>query len=46
MRKDAIESVGKAIGEMLKELSGKKPAELVKDRRDKFLAMGAKGLAA
>ncbi|MDI3336474.1 acetyl-CoA carboxylase carboxyltransferase subunit alpha [Defluviimonas aestuarii] len=46
MRKDAIESVGTAIGEMLKELSGKKPAELVKDRRDKFLAMGAKGLAA
>lgn len=46
MRKEAIESVGKAIGEMLKELSGKKPADLVKDRRDKFLAMGAKGLAA
>ncbi|MGB3315700.1 MAG: acetyl-CoA carboxylase carboxyltransferase subunit alpha [Albidovulum sp.] len=45
-RGEAIESVGKAIGEMLKELSGKKPADLVKDRRDKFLAMGAKGLAA
>ncbi len=45
-RDDAIASVGVAIGEMLKELSGKKPAELVKDRRDKFLAMGTKGLAA
>ncbi|MCB2110212.1 MAG: acetyl-CoA carboxylase carboxyltransferase subunit alpha [Defluviimonas sp.] len=42
----AIRSVGKAIGEMLKELSGKKPAELVKDRREKYLGMGAKGLAA
>jgi acetyl-CoA carboxylase carboxyl transferase subunit alpha len=46
MRKDAIDSVGNAIGEMLKELSGKKPEDLVKDRRDKFLSMGAKGLAA
>ena len=46
MRKEAIESVGKAIGEMLKELSDKKPADLIKDRRDKFLSMGAKGLAA
>ncbi len=45
-RNEAIESVGKAIGAMLKELSGKKPAELIKDRRDKFLTMGAKGLAA
>jgi acetyl-CoA carboxylase carboxyl transferase subunit alpha len=45
-RGEAIESVGKAIAEMLKDLSGKKPTDLVKDRRDKFLAMGAKGLAA
>ncbi|MEZ5778682.1 MAG: acetyl-CoA carboxylase carboxyltransferase subunit alpha [Paracoccaceae bacterium] len=45
-QEEAIAGVGKAIGGMLKELSGKKPAELVKDRRDKFLAMGSKGLAA
>ncbi|WP_347312210.1 acetyl-CoA carboxylase carboxyltransferase subunit alpha [Defluviimonas sp. SAOS-178_SWC] len=45
-RDEAIDSVGKAIGAMLKELSGKKPAELIKDRREKFLAMGSKGLAA
>jgi acetyl-CoA carboxylase carboxyl transferase subunit alpha len=31
---------------MLKELSGKDAAELVKDRRQKFLAIGSKGLAA
>lgn len=31
---------------MLKELSGKKPAELIKDRRQKFLEMGARSLAA
>ena len=45
-RKTAIDDVGKAIGDMLKELSAKKPADLVKDRRQKFLDMGAKGLAA
>jgi len=45
-RDEAVKAVGKAIGEMLKELSGKRPAELIKDRRDKFLAMGTKGLAA
>jgi acetyl-CoA carboxylase carboxyl transferase subunit alpha len=31
---------------MLKELAGKKPEALVKDRRQKFLDMGTKGLAA
>jgi acetyl-CoA carboxylase carboxyl transferase subunit alpha len=31
---------------MLKELSGKDAKALVKDRRQKFLDMGAKGLAA
>ena len=31
---------------MLKELSGKKPDALVKERRQKFLDMGSKGLAA
>ncbi|MEF9603485.1 acetyl-CoA carboxylase carboxyl transferase subunit alpha, partial [Paracoccus sp. PXZ] len=36
--------VGEAIAAMLGELAGKKPAELIKDRRQKFLAMGAKAL--
>ena len=45
-RKETIEAVGKAIETMLKELVGKKPETLIKDRRQKFLDMGAKGLAA
>jgi len=45
-RKEAIEAVGKAIEAMLKELSSKKPDTLVKDRRQKFIDMGSKGLAA
>ena len=45
-RKEAIEAVGKAIEAMLKDLTGKKPDALIKDRREKFLSMGAKGLAA
>ena len=45
-RKDAIAAVGKAIETMLADLSGKKPDALIKDRRQKFLEMGAKGLAA
>lgn len=45
-RQAAIASVGSEIALMLKELSGKKPADLVKDRRRKFLEMGSKGLAA
>ena len=45
-RKAAIEAVGKALAEMLKELDGRPPAQLVKDRRQKFLGMGTKGLAA
>ena len=45
-RKETIEAVGKAIEAMLKDLSGKKPDALIKDRRQKFLDMGAKGLAA
>lgn len=44
--KEAIEAVGKAIEAMLGELSGKKPEALVKDRRQKFLEMGSKGLGA
>jgi len=43
---EAVEAVGKAIEAMLGELSGKKPDALVKDRRQKFLDMGSKGLAA
>ena len=39
-------AVGKAIAGALKDLSGKKPSELVKERRQKFLDMGSKGLAA
>ncbi|MCK4712049.1 MAG: acetyl-CoA carboxylase carboxyltransferase subunit alpha [Marinosulfonomonas sp.] len=45
-RAAAIKSVGKALKATLKELSKKKPDALVKDRRDKFLAIGSKGLAA
>ncbi len=45
-RRETIEAVGKAIETMLKELSGKKPDWLIKDRRQKFLEMGSKGLAA
>jgi acetyl-CoA carboxylase carboxyl transferase subunit alpha len=44
--KEAIEAVGKAIEAMLGELSGKKPEALIRDRRQKFLDMGSKGLAA
>ena len=45
-RKETIEAVGKAIETMLKELVGKKPETLIRDRRNKFLDMGNKGLAA
>ena len=45
-RKETIEAVGKAIEAMLKELVGKKPDALIRDRREKFLDMGVKGLAA
>ncbi|MBC7156300.1 MAG: acetyl-CoA carboxylase carboxyl transferase subunit alpha, partial [Rhodobacteraceae bacterium] len=31
---------------MLKELSGKKPETLVRSRRQKFVEMGTRGLAA
>ncbi|MEM9973109.1 MAG: acetyl-CoA carboxylase carboxyltransferase subunit alpha [Pseudomonadota bacterium] len=42
----AIARVGEAISGMLAELSEKSPEALVKDRREKFLAIGSKGLAA
>ena len=43
---ETIAAVGKALETMLKELSGKKPEALIKDRRQKFIDMGSKGLAA
>ncbi|GHC13069.1 MULTISPECIES: acetyl-CoA carboxylase carboxyltransferase subunit alpha [Gemmobacter] len=45
-KKEAIDAVGKAVEMMLKELSGKSREVLVRDRRQKFLKMGSKGLAA
>ncbi len=45
-RSDTVAAVGKAIEAMLAEMAGKKRAEILKDRRQKFLAMGSKGLAA
>ncbi|QHQ37060.1 acetyl-CoA carboxylase carboxyltransferase subunit alpha [Algicella marina] len=42
----AIASVASGISEMLKELSGQDSAALIKQRRQKFLDMGAKALAA
>jgi acetyl-CoA carboxylase carboxyl transferase subunit alpha len=45
-RAAAIGAVGRALSEMLKELGGRSPADLVRDRRQKFLGMGSKGLAA
>ncbi|OWY03245.1 MULTISPECIES: acetyl-CoA carboxylase carboxyltransferase subunit alpha [Thioclava] len=44
--KATIASVGSEISLMLAELEGKKPADLIKARRKKFLDMGAKGLSA
>ncbi|MCQ0971255.1 acetyl-CoA carboxylase carboxyltransferase subunit alpha [Paracoccus sp. TK19116] len=43
---DTIKAVGKEIAAMLKDMKGQKPADLIADRRQKFLAMGSKGLAA
>ena len=45
-RADTVAAVGKAIEAMLAEMAGKKRAEIIKDRRQKFLDMGSKGLAA
>ena len=45
-RAAAIAAVGSEISLLLSELSSKKPADLIKARRQKFLAMGSKGLAA
>ena len=45
-RPATMDSVGNAIARMLKELDGKDAAALIKDRRQKFLDIGSKGLAA
>lgn len=45
-RADAIESVGNAISEMLKEVDGLSRDEVIAVRRKKFMGMGSKGLAA
>ena len=41
-----IASVGRAIGAMLDDLSGQDRAQVLQDRRNKFLKMGERGLAA
>ncbi|WP_425093964.1 acetyl-CoA carboxylase carboxyltransferase subunit alpha [Tropicimonas sp. S265A] len=43
---EAIANVGRAVSGMLADLVGRDPAQLVRDRRTKFLSMGSKGLAA
>ena len=45
-RARTIEAVGAAIAEMLDEMGNQKPKDLVRARREKFLGLGAKGLAA
>ncbi len=45
-RQEAISAVGKAIEATLKEFSRMKPADIIRERREKFLDMGSKGLAA
>ena len=45
-RDTAIASVGAALSAMLGELQSKSPEELIKDRRQKYLDVGSKGLAA
>ncbi|NKB29124.1 MAG: acetyl-CoA carboxylase carboxyltransferase subunit alpha [Rhodobacteraceae bacterium] len=45
-RYEAIDGVGKAIEAMIAELSKKTPEALIKDRREKYLNIGTKGLAA
>ena len=45
-REAAIASVGKAIDDMLKDMSGMDRSQLIAARRKKFLDLGSKGLAA
>ena len=44
-RKTTMKTVGATLGKLLDELSKKSPDGLMKDRRQKFLDMGTKGLA-
>jgi len=44
--KAAIASVAETIAEMLASLDGKDPKALIKDRREKYLDLGDRGLAA
>jgi len=43
---ETIAAVRSSIATMLAELGGKSPSELITDRRNKYLDMGSKGLAA
>ncbi|MAB87298.1 MAG: acetyl-CoA carboxylase carboxyl transferase subunit alpha [Rhodobacteraceae bacterium] len=43
--KSTIQAVGQTLAKLLDELGKKKPDSLMKDRRQKFLDMGTKGLA-
>ncbi|MEL6520183.1 MAG: acetyl-CoA carboxylase carboxyltransferase subunit alpha [Pseudomonadota bacterium] len=43
---DALDRVGRGISAMLTELDGKSREQLVHERREKFLEMGSRGLAA
>ncbi len=45
-RVETIKRVGSAVQTLLKDLEGKSGKQLRKDRREKFLKMGSKGLAA
>ncbi len=45
-RQEAISAVGEAIEASLKEFRRMKPADIIRERREKFLDMGTKGLAA
>ena len=45
-REATIEAVGRSIEQMLKGLMKKSPEQLLKERRQKYLQMGARGLAA
>ena len=42
---ETIAAVGEEIEAMLVELDGRAPADLIRDRRERLLGMGAKGLA-
>ncbi|MDF3606899.1 acetyl-CoA carboxylase carboxyltransferase subunit alpha [Paracoccus sp. DMF-8] len=41
----AISAVGRAIADMLGEMDGMSPADLIRSRREKYLAMGSRTLA-